>query len=260
MSKDLLSLLMKMELSADEAEVLLTLYQHPCLSAGRIAQFSRFKRGHTYNIISALLAQGLVSEVIERGVKRFSAVPPSQLPMRIEKKRDELAELLVNFNRATQKFEDLIPKLHSLPRVQVYRGISGVKELYQFTLSSKEKVIRACADFSMLFPRKRNPELNDWLWDYASRRASKGILYRGIVSRSSESDIAFKKRHAQKRELRILDQGALPAEINIFDRYVIICSTAQETMGILVESEPIAETAKVLFDAFWKVLPSYSIS
>lgn len=257
---DLLQLLTQLKLSKDEARMLLTLYEHPVAPAGRLAEYAGLKRGNTYNILSALCAAGLAQEVIERGVKRFTAIPPQQLARRVEEQRLTLLQLAEDLAAAVPHFEALCPFVKCVPRVQVFRGSAGVKELYQFTLSCKEKLIRACSDFSALFPRRRSPELNAWLWDYAARRAERGIRYRGIVARSAESDLAFKKRAAHKRELRLLEHARLSIEINIFDRYVAITSTAEEMMGVLIESTPIADSGKQLFDALWMASPPYAIA
>lgn len=213
----------------------------------------------SFNLLCSLVSEGVVQEVTERGVKRFSAIAPAQLQERIEQKRTELSKLAVDVNNAIRDIEALIPKQRNIPRVRMFRGASGVKELYQLTLTSKEKLIRAYADFGTLFPREKDTELNAWLWDYAQRRARKGILYRGIVTRSADSDTAFRKRKAQKRDLRLLEGQALPVEINIFDHFVAIASTSSEMMGILIESEPISLTARHIFDALWVKLSPYSI-
>lgn len=260
MSTQLHSLLTRAGLSDDEAQVLLAIYRHPGSPVGRIAQYAGFKRGHTYNLISSLVGKGLASEALERGVMRVIATPPSHLPARIEKQREELTQLLLDLNGAVGQFEQLIPKLTGLPRVRVFRGAQGLKELYEFTLSAKGKVIRACADFASLFPRRRSPELNDWLWRYAEKRAKRGILYKGMVARSKESDLAFRRRRAQKRALKLLDSLPLSVEINLFDNYAAICSTDEEMLGVLIESEPLAASATNLFEAVWSRLPDYNLS
>jgi len=257
---DLIALLSRLDLKSDEALMLLTLYQHPGSSAGRLAEHAQFKRGLTYNILASLIVKGFVHEVIDRGVKRFTAIPPLQLVQRVLEKQKELARLEQDLNNALSRIETLIPNLSSLPRVQVFRGASRVKELYQFTLTCKEKLIRACGDFGTTFPQNKSHELHQWLLRYASRRAKRGILYKGIISRSAESDIAYKKRVAQKRLLKLLPPRSLSVEINIFDSYVAIMSTSEESMGVLIESLPIAQSAKQLFDTFWEFLPNYTVS
>ena len=209
MADQLKPLMKRLGFSDDEAQVLLTLYQHPGAAAGRIAEYAGFKRGHTYNLLSSLSSQGVVQEVTERGVKRFNAIAPLQLMERVNQQRQELIKLANDLGNSVSQIEALIPALKSVPRVQVFRGASGVKELYNLTLTSKEKLIRAYAVFSSVFPRKRGVELNQWLWDYASRRARKGIRFHGIVTRSPESDIAFRRRKAQKREMRLLEGKSL---------------------------------------------------
>ncbi len=258
MFKELHALFTRMGLGEDEAKVLLTLYQHPGSPIGRIAQYAGFKRGHTYDLVASLLSRGLASEVVERGVMRISALAPIQLPARVAKQREDLADLLVDLSSSVSTLEQLAPKLAAIPRVQMFRGSQGVRELYDFTLSSKEKIIRACADFAHLFPRKRSPELNDWLWKYAERRARKGIVYRAALVRSNDSDIAFRKRRAQKRELKLLEGCSLSVEINIFDKYLAVFSTEQEMMGVLIESLPLTESLKSLFEALWRCLPVYN--
>jgi HTH-type transcriptional regulator, sugar sensing transcriptional regulator len=260
MANDLNSLFRRLGFSEQEAHLLITLYKHPSTPAGRIAEYAGLKRGHTYNLLSTLLARGVVQEFVERGVKRFNAITPTQLMERVEQQRIELLKLARDLGNSVNDIEALCPGLQSVPQVRVFRGSSGVKELYQLTLKSKEKVTRSYADFSSLFPRKRDAKLNQWLWDYAKRRAKKGIIYRGILTRSLDSDTAFRTRKVHKRELRLLEGKSLSVEINIFDTSIAIASTSTEMMGVLIESETIAETMKQLFDALWVNLPVYSPS
>jgi len=110
-----------------------------------------------------------------------------------------------------------------------------------------------------VFAEEKDKVLNDWVWEYATRRAKQGVKYLGIVNKSDFSDIAHKRRIKQKRKLKMFKDVYLPAEINIYGDKVAIASTYHDTVGLIIEDAPIAETLRNLHQAMWKLLPDYEV-
>jgi sugar-specific transcriptional regulator TrmB len=246
-------------LTDDASKIYLLLLEHVGLPAGRIAQLSTFKRGYTYNLLHELVEQGFAHESQEKGVKRYRAASPLVIKGKLENKVDQFANLL-------NKSSEIIPLLlqraqrsSSVPRIQLFRGSEGVKSVYEDTLNCQSGKIYAVADFATTFPQKKSDELHKWMWRYSSRRADKDIWYYGLVNRSPESDQAYEKRKAQKRKMKMLVNVPISVEINIYDDKVAICSTAEEMMGVIIQSTEIAESAKLLHQALWAVMGSYRV-
>lgn len=159
---------------------------------------------------------------------------------------------------------DVLPLLKALgsplavpPKVRLFHGVDGIKEIYNDTVRHAEGVIRAVGDFAHYFPKEASPELNDWMWRYCARRAAKGIWYVGIVNKSPDSDLAFHKRREQKRRLKMLTGIDLPVELNIYGDRVALISSSRDMVGLIIEDRPIAETLRNFHQAVWGMLPGY---
>ena len=228
------------------------------LGAARIAKFSNLKRSHTYQIIDSLIERGLVSSVTTGTVLSFKAQPLDLLVKSLEDRRRSLDEVITSAKSLAIELKNK-KRTNDLPAaVRFVRGEDGVKALYNETLKCISKEILAFADFDNLFPQRRNKVLHDWIWRYARERSRHGIIYRGIVNSSKYSDLAWKKRRTEKRDLRMLKDVILPAEINIFDDKVAIISTQENLYGILIQDRLVAATFRALHGALWGQLPVYS--
>lgn len=244
-------------LSPEESKVYLALLSMGTQPASVIAKQADLKRGHTYNLLTRLKGRGIVQEHQKRGVTFFTGSPPEALLSLLERRSEELA---------VQKrgLLDVIPLLKSLgsplavpPKVRLFQGVDGIKEIYNDTVRYAEGIIYAVGDFAHFFPKERSVELNDWIWRYCDRRAKKGIWYHGIVNKSPDSDLAFQKRREQKRKLKMLTGIELSVEVNIYGDHVALISSSCDMVGLIIEDRPIAETLRNFHQAVWGMLPEY---
>jgi hypothetical protein len=88
---------------------------------------------------------------------------------------------------------------------------------------------------------------------YYKRRAQKGLNIKAILSANEEGR---KISANDKEELR--DTAFIPAdkykfipEIDVYDNKVMIASW-RERLGIIIESQEIADTVKTLYDLAWE--------
>ena len=246
-------------LSPEEIALYIALLELGSQPASVLAKQAGLKRGHTYNILTRLMERGVVQSHEKDGVKYFMGCAPASLLSMLERREEDL-------ERTKAMLLDSLPLLQKLshplvlpPKVRLFQGVESMKEIYNDSLSHAEGVIHAFGDFAHFFPRERNVDLNDWIWRYCERRAAKGIWYEGIVNKSADSDIAFKKRREHKRRLKMLKGLDLPVEVNIYGNRVAIMSSSHDLVGLIIEDQPIADTLRNLHKAFWKTLPEYSL-
>ena len=244
-------------LSVPEIKVYLASLELGSQPASVIAKKAGLKRGHTYNMLSLLIHKGIVHEFTKDGVRFFSSRSPSTLLSTVEHQQENLAILKQKLMTVIPGLEKIFNPLLVQPRVRFFQGIEGIKEIYEDTIRLAGSQIRALGDFDYFFPEQKNKSLNDWIWNYADRRAKKNIWYLGIVNKSKMSDNAYRRRREQKRKLKMLTGVCLPVEVNIYGDKVAIMSTHQDTVGLIIEDAPIAETFRNFHQAIWKFLPDY---
>jgi len=246
-------------LHSEEIALYIALLELGSQPASVLAKQADLKRGHTYNILTRLMERGVVQSHEKNGVKYFTGCAPASLLSMLERREEDL-------ERTKAMLLDSLPLLQKLsyplvlpPKVRLFQGVESMKEIYNDSLQHAEGVIHAFGDFAHFFPRERNIDLNEWIWRYCERRAAKGIWYEGIVNKSADSDIAFKKRREHKRRLKMLKGLDLPVEVNIYGNRVAIMSSSHDLVGLIIEDQPIADTLRNLHKAFWKTLPEYSL-
>ncbi|KKU78414.1 MAG: Transcriptional regulator, TrmB [Candidatus Peregrinibacteria bacterium GW2011_GWA2_47_7] len=217
------NVLQKIGLSDKDSEVYLACLELGTQPASVIAKKAGLKRPTTYLILEGLLKKGLVSEYTGSNVKYFTAVAPEYLLNYIDKQRRELTS-------HQRELEEYLPQLQSLsnpytlnPKVRFYEGMAGIERVMNDTLTSTEPL--RC--FSTIKSRKY---LED---DYSDPDAQHQMSH----FRWLPSDIS----------------GVFYNEINIYDnKMAIACLGKNEMLGIIIESESIANTQKSIFEVAWR--------
>ena len=119
-------------------------------------------------------------------------------------------------------------------------------EVYEDTLTSHEP-IRAYATIEDM-----HRALPDYFPDYYKRRAAKGIVARGIIPNTPGAIKRVKYNKEELRETALIpaDKYYFSPEICIYDNKVMIASW-REKLGIIIESNEIAEEMKKIFELAW---------
>ena len=244
-------------LSEPEANIYLTLLEIGSQPASILSKKTGLKRGHTYNLLSVLTGKGVIQEFVKDDVKYFTCSSPLVLISLLDRREEEIKGKKRTLLEAIPDLERIRNPMAVQPKVRLFQGIDGIKEIYEDTLREKDLNLYAIGDFDHYFPREKSQELNDWMWKYCSRRAKKGIWYVGIVNKSATTDLAFKKRKAEKRKFKMLQGIDLPVEVNIYGNKVAIISSSHDMVGLIIEDKPTADMFRNLHQAFWNMLPDY---
>ena len=246
-------------LTGPEASIYLALLEIGPQPASIIAKKSGLKRGHTYNLLSLLTEKGVIQEFVKDRVKYFVCSSPLVLISLLERREEEIEGKKRTLLQVIPDLERIRNPMAVQPKVRLFQGINGIKEIYEDTLRTKHGNLYAIGDFDHYFPREKSKELNDWMWKYCSRRAKNGICYIGIVNKSPTTDLAFKKRKAEKRKFKMLKGIDLPVEVNIYGNKVAIISSSRDMVGLIIEDKPTADMFRNLHQAVWGMLPDYKL-
>jgi HTH-type transcriptional regulator, sugar sensing transcriptional regulator len=247
-------------LSEAETAIYLTLLALGMQPASVLAKKATLKRGHTYNILHRLRDAGLVQEFVRDGVTFFTASNPKSLLSILDQRSEDVEIQKQKLLEAVPFLERIWNPLSLQPKVRLFQGAKGIKEIYTDTMRHADAVIYAVSDFAHIFPGENDKALNEWVWRYCERRAKKGVWYYGIVNKSPESDAAFKQRKEHKRKLKMLIGMELAVELNIYGDRTAIISSSKDMVGLIIEDKPIAETLRNFHQALWKMLPEYMLS
>lgn len=234
-------------LGEKEVSVLMALLEQGPMLAAAIAKTTELNRTTVYGLLKELMGKGLVSQVKNEGADRFSSIAPELLPSYIERKREELAENKKAVEEAVPQLKLLRAKGKTLPKVQFFEGVEGVKQAYEDTIEKNtEKKLRDITGVDAIFRRLGS----QWVEYYLAKRVRAGISCKDLAP---ESEWARKVKADEDKYM--LEMKFLPkevtfnGEIDIYDNKVAMFSYAQENpIALIIEDETMAEMMKKLFD------------
>ncbi len=244
-------------LSDPELRVYIALLELGAQPASVIAKRSGLKRGHTYNVLKILSEKSVVQNFEKDGVMYYSGSSPSALLTLLDYRVEDITKKKQNLVEVIPELERIRNPFSVQPKVKLFQGIDGMKAIYEDTLKTGDKNLYAIGDFDHYFPHSKDNDLNEWMWQYSTRRAKAGISYIGIVNKSATTDLAYKKRRKQKRIFKMLKGIDLSVEINIYGNKVAIISSSKDMVGLIIEDQPTADTLRNLHRAVWSILPDY---
>ena len=223
-----------------------------------IARKAGLKRGQTYNILRAFVDQGLIQEFLKNGVRQFAPNPPTALITSIEHQKEELES-------RKQQLQDILPFLSDMQsrytndsRIRCYRGVEGIKEIYEDMIRAPDTTLYALIDITYDPIFSEGPNFR-WINDFVSRRCERGIWWQAIANKSSGTDRALIDRRKGNRRIKMVHGMDLPFTIHAYRDRVALTSTHEEKVGFVVESEGVAETLRNAACAVWDFLPDYRV-
>lgn len=237
--------LLLLGLTEKEVLVYLSLLE---LGKGTVTQITRkagINRTTGYDILDDLVAKQLISVSGKEPKQEYAAESPEHIVGYLKTKQEALREQFA----VAREFVPQLKTMHNVknrPKVRFYEGEEGIREVYEDTLTSKEDLR------SMALVDEAENTLKGYFPKYYQRRAGKGIHIRAIFPDSPGARHLKYKDGIENRTSLIIPSNEfdLKPEINVYDDKVMIASWS-EKLGIIIESQEIANAIKQLFELAW---------
>lgn len=236
-------------LKPQEAKVYLACLKLGQATVGKISLEADVQRTFVYDILEDLHDQGLVSWIEQRGKKNFCAVSIEQFK-KIQQEK-------------FKKFENLIPELKAIektvgdrPKVRFFEGGEGIMAaLYDTLDQSNSSEILAYATGEGFY--ESEPV---FIKDYLKKRIKKNISVRAIGPGNPTNADYVAHDKEQLRETRLVPANKFPFtnEIDIYGNKVAIMSLQGELLAVIIESESIAKTQRMIFELAWEGAEKYN--
>ena len=231
--------------SEKETDVYIALLE---LGKGTVTEISRkagINRTTGYDILNSLTNKSVVMVSGKEPRQEYAAEPPASITSYLKGEAEKISSNI-------KKSEEIIPDLMLLhsnknrPRIRFYEGREGLQHVYENTLTSSE-TIRAYASVEDV-----QNTLPNYFPEYYKRRANKGIHIRAIFPRTAAALDRHNNDVAEKRETMLVpsDKYNFSPEINIYDNKIMIASW-KEKLGIIIESQEIADAMKKTYELAW---------
>jgi sugar-specific transcriptional regulator TrmB len=246
--------LKKLGLSEKESSVYLASLEMGQGTAQELAQKTGLRRPTVYFTIEQLKKRGLMSQ-FEKGKKTFfAAESPENLSTLIAAQEKETAAARSVLNVLLPELTGMFDMTGEKPRVRFFEGKEGLKAMQEDFLRTKEKNLVSMYSFSDY----HNVFTGEERRAYREKRAKKNIFARGIYTRVEGPLKAGELPPAS--ELRWVPRDTFPftSDITVYGNKVAAASLKGRNVGVIIESQEIANTLRAVFELAWRATEQFN--
>ena len=239
----------EMGLSQNDQQVYVTVHRYSRSPASAISLRSGIGRTTVYACLARLMRQGLIEKTDNAAVARYFTVAPDAFLCRLDSHMEELKAKRQRAEEGVAALYALAGKNAQAPKFQIFEGASGVRQLYERTLTegSQQKAFLTIARIPS--------ELKEFMTHTFIALKKK----RRVTSKVLLADGRYARRYqaldAKANRTTVLVK-AFPFKLST---EIILCSDFRVAMvdfqadnyGVLLHSEPVHTTLMALFDYIW---------
>ncbi len=243
MPSDFSKFFLDLGLSSTETATYLASLQLGATSVQEIAKKSRLSRTTAYEAIASLQERGLMSTYQHGKKKFFSAEDPERAVAHFRAKVGELQSQIEALSR-------VIPDLQLLcggerPTVRFFEGKEALFSLFRDLASANPRNVDEVSNFEDIYEFLDTAYLKEVQKIFDPHKTPTRILHRGQLKRQPRPGIEY-------CEL-LPDLGDFHGDIWIYKNRVAFVAFRGKVVSVIIESEPFAQTARVLFEAAWRI-------
>lgn len=243
----LITELIELGLTEEEAKVYLATLELGGSYVSLIAKKAGVNRVGCYHTLAKLEKKGIITCFSHNNIKYFTVESPRLL---VNKQQEML-----------NKAKLLLPELLTLtssssykPKIHYFEGIDGIKHILEDAINQKDEIIgyTNLENLPKIIPHK-------YLQDYARRKISQKIKTRMLSPLSDSGRKYLKTFYPPDFDRNLVEimfvnpkEFFFEYEINIYENKVAILSlSAEEPIGLIIESPIYAKTQKGIFNLAW---------
>lgn len=232
--------LLEWGLSEKEADIYLFLLERGSSIAQEISRQTGIIRQTVYEILNRLEHLGLVGEVTKDKKTYFQAEKPEKLIAILKEKQDFI-------NSVLPSMKSLLKKSRTPSDARVFRGIKGIRGMYQDFLEARE--------IKTILPPEGEKHLKDfYIENWSKKRIEKKItlkILRGRKkSRFQQKFATSKKERRQIRETKQINK--IDVQYIIHKDTISIIAFHKDLFGLSIRDPLILDSFNLFFDILWK--------
>jgi len=249
------ALLKTFDLTHKEAKVFLKVLELGSQPASQVARVCEMPRNTVRSILDVLVKKGLMIKTRRANTQYYATEKKENLLRALKLKKAKQIEAIDTQIELLEHYGDELNAHHwakSRPRITFYEGIAGLEKVYEDTLTAKSglKSWASCSDLLEAMPA--------YFTTYFKRRAKKGIPMRSIHPDEPVAREIMSHDTEELRESALVpkDRFYWTPEIQIYNNKINIASW-KEKLGIIIESEEIAEALRTIFDMSFETAKTF---
>jgi sugar-specific transcriptional regulator TrmB len=213
-----------------------------------IAKKSQISRSTAYEVIESLMKKGLMSSLTKGNKKYFSAERPEKLMNLIDIKETELKTKKKELKAILPDLQELAKLSTGQPKIKFYEGKQGIRRIQEDILKTKD--LKSIEEFIPLDDAHRLFPAHPRDHRHMMKRKIK-IPERVIYTSRNGAVLSYKRESIEARFIPI-EQFPFHTEITIYADKVAMVSFGRKLIGIVIESEDIANTLRSMFNLIWR--------
>jgi sugar-specific transcriptional regulator TrmB len=238
--------LQRLGLSDEEAELYLAMLELGGGYASQLAKRVGRNRSSMYHTLKTLTEKGLITKLAREKHSYFSPEPPEKIVQLAKLRYEGAASLL-------PELQSIQNTIAAKPKIKFYQHTSGIESIFEDTLSAEGEIL-GYTNLSLLvemFP--------GYFKRYTEERMRRKIKVRYLSPRPTSGpalleDFFTKLGDSDLLEVLFVNPTQFPVrnEVAIYGNKVALMSlSADELIGVLIESPNVAQTMKAGFDLAW---------
>ncbi len=235
------SIFEELGLTNSEIKVYLALLSLGSSTAGKILEKSNLQNSVLHRALNSLIERGLINFIIEGKRKEYTATDPESFLEFIDEKKKRFEKLLPQLKEQQKQVES--------NNATVYKGIKGIKEIYNILINSKAK------EYNTFGGGKRVTfDIMGELWwrSFHTKRIANKIVSRQIFDDSiKEFGKELNKKSLTHIKFLSQDFEQLTETVICGDQVAIIIFT-ENSYGLLIKDKAVVEGYKKYFELLWK--------
>lgn len=234
MAKSLLTSLISLGLSYNEAKVYIAIIDYGSSKAGRIAKQVGIERSSVYQALNSLVNKGLVSYAVVGKARFFQAASPKRFTEMVKEQKamaDEVISEIYEKHRQTKQSG----------QVRLFKGKKGVKSVLM-------DVIREGKENRIFGGEGQLEEMMPTFKQIFVRELKKNhIRIKELVREGREDELE------SERKVRLFPGNVKsPVVTNIYGNKIALIVWTTEPEAIIIENKEAANSYRSIFDFMWQ--------
>ncbi len=254
-------------LSSNEAKVYLALLKYKKATVTKLAKEAHINRTTAYDVLEYLNKKGLVLKYVDNKKTGFTIDSPKRLKAWIKAKEQGVKKEKQILDSGFSDIEYLFKATPQAPRVQYFHGNNQIDNFFNDILETHPPVTFGYASSSLMLEKLSMGAFDEkYVRHFARERFRKNIPGKYIVQKADRDTVSnyLKKYYGKyvKKNPEIIRARILPHEdgkhflneMNIYGNKTSISHLGGEFFGVIIESEDVANTQRIVFESLWKTL------
>lgn len=242
-------MLLALGLNENEATIYEYLLTNGKKKASDIAGAVEIGRGNTYNILTKLVALGLVT-TIEAAQQLFQAAEPAKLRSLLDAQRTRIDQLQSSFNATLPHLLSTYNLTTGKPAIEIFEGLEGLERALADSLEQQEEILTFADPFAF------SSETRDLNTRYVKKRIRQGIQKRVLLPDNSVAQKYVQEAPTEHTTHKIIPNfPPLPGvAVEIYGDTVTMLNLGNgKTIAVIMHDKAFAEFYRRLFFFLWEL-------